>query len=260
MHAPHFDWLIPDWPTPPQIRAVCTTRNGGVSTGNYASLNLGLHVGDGAQAVAENRQRVQVALGVRPVWMHQVHGCEVLQISLHTQDALAADCAMSVDTNTACTVMVADCLPVLFCDAQGSRVAAAHAGWRGLLGVQGRGVLEATMAACFGDTSGVAARGVLAWLGPCIGPQAFEVGDEVRAAFVAHSPEAAVCFQALSGGKWLADLAGLARQRLAAMGITRVFGNDSTVDWCTVSNPSRFFSHRRDGVSGRMAACIWRVG
>lgn len=258
MHAPHFDWIIPDWPAPPAVRAVCTTRSGGVSVGAYASLNLGLHVGDAVQAVTENRQRVQAALGVRPVWMDQVHGCGVLQVSRHTVDGLVADCAFGVEANTACTVMVADCLPVLFCDAQGSRVAAAHAGWRGLLGAQGQGVLEAAVAG-FGATSGAGAKGVLAWLGPCIGPQAFEVGEEVRAGFMAHSPEAAACFQSQAGGKWLADLAGLARQRLAALGITRVFGNDGTVDWCTVANPSRFFSHRRDGVSGRMAACIWRV-
>jgi YfiH family protein len=156
----------------------------------------------------------------------------------------------------ACTVMVADCLPVLFCDAQGRQVAAAHAGWRGLLGIQGKGILEQAIAT-FG-TQG--AEGLLAWLGPCIGPQAFEVGDEVRAAFVAATPGAAACFKPLSAGKWLADLPGLARQRLSALGIARTYGNDGGQDWCTVSNPSRFFSHRRDGVSGRMAASIWRVG
>jgi YfiH family protein len=148
--------------------------------------------------------------------------------------------------------MVADCLPVLFCDAAGHQVAAAHAGWRGLLGTQGQGVLEAAVA-CFAST-----QGLMAWLGPCIGPTAFEVGDEVRAAFVAASPDAADSFKPGATGKWIADLQALARQRLAALGVKRLFGNDGSAAWCTVQNPSRFFSHRRDGVSGRMAACIWR--
>jgi YfiH family protein len=151
--------------------------------------------------------------------------------------------------------MVADCLPVLFCDARGEQVAAAHAGWRGLLGVQGRGILEAT-ASTFAASE---TKGLMAWLGPCIGPQAFAVGEEVRSAFMHCAPTAADHFKAQPGGKWLADLPGLARQRLQALGITRVYGNDGSQAWCTVANPSRFFSHRRDGVSGRMAACIWRV-
>ncbi|HPW83770.1 MAG TPA: laccase domain-containing protein, partial [Rhodoferax sp.] len=157
-------------------------------------------------------------------------------------------------------VMVADCLPVLLCDTQGRRVAAAHAGWRGLVGTDGKGILEASLEP-FRPLAPVeyaqGATEIIAWLGPCIGPEAFEVGDEVRTVFVDVSPEADRCFRPLRQGKWLADLAGLARQRLQALGVTGIYGNDSTAAWCTVTNPSRFFSHRRDRVSGRQAACIW---
>lgn len=255
MHASHFEGLVPDWPAPPAVRALCTLRGGGTSVGPYAGLNLGLHVGDDATTVRSNRQRLQTALAVRPVFLNQVHGCELVELTGQSADALSADGAYTSRTGIACTVMVADCLPVLFCDAEGTQVAAAHAGWRGLLGYQGRGVLEASTAS-FGTG---AAQGLLAWLGPCIGPRAFEVGDEVRTAFVAVTPESAPLFEPHGTGKWLADLPGLARQRLKALGIERTYGNDGSQDWCTVSNPSRFFSHRRDGVSGRMAACIWRV-
>jgi polyphenol oxidase len=151
---------------------------------------------------------------------------------------------------------------VLLCDTEGQQVAALHAGWRGLVGKGGVGVLEAGFK-CFSSLAPVepaqTAIKIIAWLGPCIGPEAFEVGDEVRTAFMAHTPEAADCFKPLGGGKWLADLAGLARQRLNAMGVTDIYGNDSSAPWCTVGNPLRFFSHRRDRVSGRQAACIWLV-
>jgi YfiH family protein len=219
--------------------------------GRYAGLNLGLHVGDEPASVHSNRGRLQQALGVRPVFLDQVHGTTMLELNPLTQDGCAADGAFTLSAGVACTAMVADCLPVLLCDAQGLQVAAAHAGWRGLLGVQGQGVLESAVA--------VFPQGVplLAWLGPCIGPEAFEVGDEVRAAFVAELPQTDALFHHKSPGKWLADLPGLARQRLAAMGLTHIFGNDGSAPWCTVGNASRFFSHRRDGVSGRMAACIW---
>jgi polyphenol oxidase len=255
MTASHFDCLVPDWPVPPHVRALCTRRDGGSSLGTYAGLNLGLHVGDDARVVHSNRLRLQAALGARAVFLEQVHGCDMVEMGSDAVDGQRADGAYTSQPGLACTVMVADCLPVLFCDAQGRQVAAAHAGWRGLLGTQGRGILEEATAT-FG-TKGT--EGLMAWLGPCIGPQAFEVGDEVRAAFVAATPEATDCFKPLAAGKWLVDLPGLARQRLHALGIARTYGNDGGQDWCTVSNPSRFFSHRRDGVSGRMAACIWRV-
>jgi YfiH family protein len=251
MHLHPEEWLIPLWPAPPRVRAVCTTRQGGASTGRYASLNLGLHVGDDPASVQRNRSVLQRGLGVRPVYLNQVHGIHMLPVNPLTADSSAADGAFTQHAGIACTAMVADCLPVLLCDLRGKQVAAAHAGWRGLLGVQGRGVLEAAVAVF------PAGEPLLAWLGPCIGPHAFEVGDEVRAAFFTESPQTEVCFKAQASGKWLADLPGLARQRLAALGIARTFGNDGSPAWCTVANASRFFSHRRDGVSGRMAACIW---
>jgi YfiH family protein len=250
--------LIPEWPAPPNVRALCTTRSGGVSTGRFEALNLGAHVGDAAAHVAENRARLQREAGVRPVFMQQVHGTAVAAVDADTPDGASADACTTTEANVACTIMVADCLPVLFTDEAGERVAAAHAGWRGLAG----GVLEQTFKH-FGPVTPVGharvAMKVIAWLGPCIGPKAFEVGDEVRAAFEAHAPSAADCFKPGVGpGKWLADLAGLARQRLKAMGVADVYGNDSTDIWCTVNNASAFFSHRRDGTSGRFAALIWK--
>ena len=252
-------WLAPHWPVSGSVRAVCTTRAGGVSAGRYESLNLGDHVGDDPVAVAINRQRVQAAIGARPVFMQQVHGLHVQTLYESSAEGMQADACITAERNLACTIMVADCLPVLFAAADGSHVAVAHAGWRGLAA----GVLERTVD-MFGPAkpSGTTSAGVeiLAWLGPCIGPNAFEVGDEVKAAFVVAMPASAQCFRPSgSPGKWLADLPALARQRLASRGIARVFGNDGTNVWCTVHNPSRFFSHRRDGVSGRLAACIWRV-
>lgn len=247
-------WLVPDWPAPQNVRALCTTRSGGVSAGRYESLNLGDHVGDEPAHVAANRTRLWQAIGVRPVFLQQVHGSEVAVLESAASslpDGVAADACTTADSGLACTIMVADCLPVLFTDTAGRRVAAAHAGWRGLAG----GVLEAT-AGGFAPEQGK----VLAWLGPCIGPKAFEVGAEVKAAFEAHAPEAAGCFQpSQSAGKWLADLPALARQRLRAAGVEAVYGNDGTDGWCTVGNRSRFFSHRRDGVSGRFAALVWKA-
>ena len=171
-------------------------------------------------------------------------------------DGQAADAAVTAKSGVACTVMVADCLPILLCDRDGAWVGAAHAGWRGLLGNQGQGIVERTVSRLAG---GHEVQGVFAWLGPCIGPRQFEVGDEVRAAFAHDSKESEACFAALPNGKWLADLPALARLRLRKAGVTDLFGNDGSDAWCTVSNPSRFFSHRRDRISGRQAACIWRT-
>ncbi|MDO8371811.1 MAG: peptidoglycan editing factor PgeF [Polaromonas sp.] len=265
----HPDWLTPDWPAPPGVRAVFTTRQGGVSVAPWDSMNLGDHVGDAPAQVAANRALLGQAMGAKPVFLQQVHGTAVLLLDDETPQGLAADAAMSSQRGLACTIMVADCLPVLFAHSDGSAVAAAHAGWRGLAGQQGKGILEQTyqdFRALAQSGRAQAAINTIAWLGPCIGPTAFEVGAEVRAAFVEGDPRAATCFTALAAGKYLADLAGLARLRLQALGVTQVYGNDGTPPWCTVGNASRFFSHRRDAgirgngvhTTGRMAACIWR--
>ena len=264
------DWLVPDWPVAQGVRAVCTTRNGGVSQGIYRSLNLGVHVGDQQELVQVNRLRLQGGLGglgvdgasARPVFLNQVHGTQIVSLDATSPDGVQADGAVTGALNVACTVMVADCLPVLLCNADGTRIAAAHAGWRGLAGQGGNGVLEAAMQALTGEGVAPLPRhqpGTLAWLGPCIGPTEFEVGDEVREAFVASRPSAQDFFRTSGPGKWLADLPALARQRLKDLGVEQIYGNDGSAAWCTVSNPSRFFSHRRDRVSGRMAACIWRI-
>jgi YfiH family protein len=261
--------LRPEWPVPPGVHALFTTRAGGVSRAPFDTLNLGDHVGDDPQAVAANRAALAISLGVRPVFLRQVHGTGVVRLTANTPDGTQADACLSTEPGLACTVMVADCLPVLFTDSQGHQVAAAHAGWRGLAGLAGRGVLETTFDAMLAQAQQqnpqrsrkAVAADTLVWLGPCIGPTVFEVGPEVRAAFLVTDAAAAACFTALPAGKWLADLAALARSRLQALGIERVYGNNSSSSWCTVGQASDFFSHRRDaarlGSSGRMAACIW---
>jgi YfiH family protein len=257
----HADWLIPDWPAPAGVRAIFTTRAGGLSAAPYDSLNLGDHVGDLPAKVAANRALLRQALGHRAVFLQQVHGSEVLALDAATEDGRQADACVTKDAGVACTIMVADCLPVLLATEDGATVAAAHAGWRGLAGDKnGKGVLESVHAAMHTDAR------ILAWLGPCIGPSAFEVGAEVKAAFEAATPEAARLFVPSGAGKYLADLPALARLRLRALGVIDIHGNDGSNAWCTVLNPSRFFSHRRDagptgngfGTTGRMAACIWR--
>jgi YfiH family protein len=243
-----MDFITPDWPAPPNVRAVCTTRAGGVSQGAYESLNLGNHVGDDPARVARNRAIVGEAIGVRPVYMEQVHGVDVAALDAESRDGVRADGCVTDQKGLACTIMVADCLPVLFAAQDGSRVGAAHAGWRGLCG----GAIEATARSVSAQPSSL-----VAWLGPCIGPDAFEVGDEVKSAFAERDPQSARHFRADREGKWLADLPALARMRLQQLRITSIHGNDGTREWCTVSNPSRFFSHRRDRVSGRFAAAVW---
>ncbi|MEZ5609694.1 MAG: peptidoglycan editing factor PgeF [Rhodocyclaceae bacterium] len=239
------DVIIPDWPAPPGVHALMTTRCGGVSTGPFASLNLGDHVGDDPSFVAANRQALRALCPAPPRWLNQVHGTGVVQADA-VEVAVDADASFTRHTDVVCAVMTADCLPVLFCDRCGTVVAAAHAGWRGLHA----GVLERTVA-----QMQVPPGEVMAWLGAAIGPDAFEVGEEVRAAFIAHDAGAALAFRpGAVQGKWLADLYALARQRLAACGVTQVSGGDL----CTVSDAPRFFSYRRDGQTGRMAAMIWR--
>jgi hypothetical protein len=269
------DWMVPDWPAPPSVRALFTSRSGGVSVAPFDSFNLGDHVRDEPVAVAHNRAQLAQAVGQRPVFLQQVHGTAVAVLDANTPDGTVADACLSTVPGVVCTIMVADCLPVLFAHASGAVVAAAHAGWRGLAGagapVAGQGVLETTMAALVAAvqatdpaaTPASVAQHTLAWLGPCIGPEAFEVGPEVREAFVAQQPAAHRAFVPVGGGKFLANLPALARGRLAAMGVTQMAGNDGTADWCTATQTSRFFSHRRDaarlGSTGRMAACIWLV-
>ncbi|MDO8248973.1 MAG: peptidoglycan editing factor PgeF [Rhodoferax sp.] len=254
------DWLVPEWPAPAHVHALCTTRSGGTSRAPYDSLNLGDHVGDRSQDVAANRAILHQAIKARPVFLSQVHGTHVAWLSDKTAHGTQADGCITDQPGLACTIMVADCLPVLFTNAQGSLVAAAHAGWRSLAGERGAGILEKILerfSALAPVDSAHYATKIIAWLGPCIGPDKFEVGDEVRDAFATHDHAALAMFKPQAGGKWLANLAGLARLRLTALGVTQAYGNDGSRPWCTVSHPSRFFSYRRDGVSGRMAACIW---
>ena len=238
--------LFPDWPAPPGVRAACTTRLGGVSSGVYASLNMGCSGGDNADAVSENRRRVHQALALpaQPCWIRQVHGVRVAQMPRDAPEP-DADASFSVEPGVVCAVQAADCLPVLLCDRAGTVVAAAHAGWRGLAA----GVLEKTVAAL-----PVPPGELLAWLGPAIGPEAFEVGEEVRDSFVGADAAAAIAFRAGGQpGKHYADLFVLARQRLARAGVQRVSGGGLS----THGDPARFYSYRRDGITGRMAALIW---
>jgi YfiH family protein len=236
------DLLVPDWPAPASVRACVTTRAGGVSAAPFDTLNLGDHVGDEPAAVAENRRRLQALLGCRAAWLQQVHG--VVVVEADPEQLLEADASWSASPGVACAIMTADCLPVLFCDRAGSRVAAAHAGWRSLAG----GVLEASVAAL-----GCPADQVLVWLGPAIGPQAFEVGAEVREAFVDQHPQAAEAFvPSANPGRFMADLYRLARIRLAAVGVTAVSGGGL----CTFNDP-RFYSYRRAARTGRLASLVW---
>jgi YfiH family protein len=245
--------LKPDWPAPATVRAVVTTRIGGCSRGPYAGFNLGTHVGDAPDDVARNRQRLQqaVQLSQAPLWLQQVHGSRVLSLSPGAPVPASppeADAACTTQTGLACAILTADCLPVLFCDSAGGVVAAAHAGWRGLRA----GVLENTVRAM-----AVPPATIMAWFGPAIGPQAFEVGAEVRAAFLAEDADARAAFVAgRAPDKFMADLYALARLRLRRAGVMQVFGGGR----CTYSEPARFFSYRREPVTGRMASLIWLGG
>ncbi len=236
------DWIVPDWPAPARVKACVTTRTGGVSVAPFDSLNLGTHVDDDPVAVANNRQRLVSQLCCKPAWLQQVHGIDVVEAAPET--VAEADASWTATTGIACTVMTADCLPALFCDRTGSRVAAAHAGWRGLAA----GVLEATL-----DALAIAPEDTLVWLGPAIGPQAFEVGAEVREAFVNQHAQAAQAFSAsVNPGRYMADIYELARIRLAARGVVAVHGGG----FCTYTDP-RFYSYRRAARTGRFASLIW---
>ena len=237
--------IHPDWPAPSAVKAVCTTRVGGVSSGPWESLNLGDHVGDNHGDVLENRRRL-AHWAHREVadfgWLQQVHGTDVVRLPAASP---MADASVTQRPGMVCTVLTADCLPVLFCDRQGQQVAAAHAGWRGLAD----GVLENTLKT-FADPSQV-----IAWLGPAIGPDHFEVGPEVRERFLDVSDALDACFDLSPQrpGHFLADLVAIARYRLNEAGVAGVFGGGD----CTFRDASRFYSYRRDGQTGRMASCIW---
>lgn len=238
--------IIPDWPAPARVRACSTTRHGGFSQGPYHSLNLGAHVGDDPATVEKNRRQLCALAGLpaMPHWLNQVHGTDVVTLPNTANAVPDADAVTTTQAGQVCAVMTADCLPVIFCSADGQQVAAAHAGWRGLC----NGVLENTLAAFRAPASEI-----LAWMGPAIGPQAFEVGPEVREAFVAQDSAATQAFTATEDGKYRADLWSLARLRLHRAGVTQIFGSGL----CTYSGSDDFFSYRRDRVTGRLATLVW---
>jgi YfiH family protein len=239
------DWIVPDWPAPACVHAVTTTRQGGVSQGVFSSMNPADHVGDDPKAVAANRACLHraLALPARPAWLQQVHGITVVDAASLT-GVPQADAAYACRPGVVCTVLTADCLPLLLCDKGGECVAAVHAGWRGLAA----GVIEQAVHALSrpGDA-------LLAWLGPAISPAAYRVGDAVRDTFMGHDPRAAAAFTATVDGGWHADLYALARQRLGDCGVRHVYGGEH----CSYGEPERFYSYRRDGACGRMASLIW---
>ncbi|CCE22909.1 peptidoglycan editing factor PgeF [Methylotuvimicrobium alcaliphilum] len=238
-------WLKPDWPAPANVFAATTLRSGGFSTGSFQSLNPAMHVGDNPELVLKNRQRIigMLDLPNAPVWLNQVHGKTVVDAS-QVNTLVEADASFSHEPGVVCTVLTADCLPVLLCSRDGRSVAAVHAGWRGLLA----GVIVESVKA-------MKTLDLLVWLGPAIGPDAFEVGDDVRTAFVESNERYADGFRAVAKGKWLADIYCLARINLALAGIESVYGGQ----FCTLSDVERFYSFRRDKETGRMASLIWRI-
>lgn len=244
----NLSWLQPEWPAPRQVRAASTLRSGGVSEPPFDDFNLAMHVGDATTAVQRNRRRLHAALQLprEPCWLDQVHGSNVVEAGEWVSPP-KADACIARSPDQVCVVMTADCLPVLFCSRDGDRVAAAHAGWRGLAG----GVLDSTV-----SSLGLPGAELLAWLGPAIGPQAFEVGDEVRIAFMAREAAAERAFVPSVNGRWLADLYQLARLELARLGVHAVYGGGE----CTFNDAARFYSYRRDGKTGRMASLIWIGG
>lgn len=237
--------IKPLWPAPARVKAIQTTRIGGVSAAPYDALNLAMHVKDRPENVARNRQLLSRYVPTEPVWMNQTHSTRVIDAA-KSSCIENADASFTTQPNVVCVTMTADCLPVLLCDVAGTVVAAVHAGWRGLCD----GVIEATIA-----DMPVESAQLIAWLGPAIGPNAFEVGDEVREQFVSKNQQAEVAFVP-KADKWLGNLYQIATQRLQSAGVNQIYGD---VD-CTYSNPERFFSFRRDHDTGRMATLIWIAG
>jgi YfiH family protein len=246
-----LDFITPNWPAPANVRAIQTTRLGGVSNPPYDSLNFGLHVNDNPIHVAQNRQLLSEFLPSEPVWLNQVHGIHVIDAA-NTICVADADASFTTKKNVVCVTMTADCLPILLCDRAGTVVAAVHAGWRSLCD----GVIEATV-----NKMSANLKDILAWLGPAIGPNAFEVGAEVRAQFIANDTQAENAFKPLtdheSNQKYLGHLYQIARQRLNKLGVTQIYGGGQDNHWCTYADKDQFFSYRRDGVTGRMATLIW---
>ena len=247
------DWLIPDWPAPSNVRAVTTTRTGGVSKGVYGSMNPADHVEDDPQAVRANRVilKEQLELPADPAWLIQVHGMDIVSVAEARSGTgtkpgigIEADGIYSTKAGEVCAVLTADCLPVLICDKAGTRIAVVHAGWRGLLA----GVIESAL-----ERLGIPGSETLVWLGPAIGSSAFEVGEEVRSQFIERDPLTVEAFQQGSSDRWLLDIYRLAGIRLMKKGVNQVYGGD----WCTFTDRERFYSYRRDGVTGRMASLIW---
>jgi polyphenol oxidase len=239
-------WILPDWPAPPEVRALSTRRSGGVSAAPFESLNLGAHVGDNPEAVAENRRRLRTAvrLPAEPVWLSQQHGTNVLDLDGAHDAAARADASFTRHPGRVCAILTADCVPVLLASDSGAAVAAAHAGWRGLAA----GVIEATVRALE-----LPPQSLLAWLGPAIGPVHFEIGAEVREELLRADPEAEGAFEQNARGRYMADLAALVRRKLKRLGIARIYGGDA----CTYAAPEDYFSYRRDGRTGRQASLIW---
>ena len=254
------DLIIPNWPAPKNVYALQTTRDGGASHAPFNSLNFGSHVNDNPQHVAQNRQLLSQFLPSEPVWLNQIHG-------INAVDAAQTDCVPDADAsytnrkNVVCVTMTADCLPILLCDIAGTAVASIHAGWRGLCD----GIIEATISSMRAKipakSTDLMACNLMAWLGPAIGPNAFEVGFEVREQFIAKDAQAELAFKKQGENqeqdKWLADIYKIATQRLNNLGITQIYGGGIDQDFCTFSQKEQFFSFRRDGVTGRMASLIW---
>lgn len=239
-------WLTPDWPAPSGIHAATTLRTGGVSLPPYQSLNPAAHVGDNIDSINKNRQRISdmLHLPTDPLWLEQIHSNQVIEVNANSMSGQIADAAYTKDSGVVCAVMTADCLPLLVCSSDAKTIAAIHAGWRGLLS----GIIGNTLAAMNCDNYWV-------WLGPAIGPNCFEVGPEVREAFIQKSAEFSNAFRSQKNGKWLADIYQLAKIELTGLGVTAIYGGN----FCTVTDSQRFYSYRRDQQTGRMATLIWRA-
>jgi len=248
-----LEFIKPSWPAPANVKTLQTTRIGGFSQAPYASLNLGMHVGDDVSVVAKNRQLLGAYLPSEPVWVNQVHGIEVIDAAKNT-GLQNADASFTTQSNIVCVTMTADCLPILLCDKAGTVVSAVHAGWRGLCD----GVIEAAV-----NKMAVCPKDILVWLGPAIGPHAFEVGDDVRQQFIVKDAQSELAFKPHGyhqlNAKWLCNMYLIAQQRLNKLGVTLVYGGSINEGFCTYTDETRFFSYRRDNVTGRMASMIWLV-